>query len=295
MAKGMDVEGGIHINYLDGFEWRWLTDDPIKWHTSYVIDFIAKDGKRYVVMKIGLTFAHGVRGKKCDKALEWFKKAIEEDFKSTPVNQQRREPRALSVTVPNMRLYKVDENSDEWCKELWDEARSYYGNDAEVLNIGFSMAEADTYNDYDITNEENERLFNIWLNKKTEFSKDEFFARVREMMGYYELQECEKGDKLTYTGLTDKVQVSHVNDDGKFVTRTVQLNYEFCATYSERLCSIAAELTGHGEHWGMSSPIKTYEDLATRMEAPYGPKLKRKPIQQTHYEQMSLFDFLQEG
>lgn len=47
------------IFFLDFYRWRWLCEDKPNWHVNYLIDFVALDGVRYVLVKTNLYYAHG--------------------------------------------------------------------------------------------------------------------------------------------------------------------------------------------------------------------------------------------
>ena len=125
--------------------------------------------------------------------------------------------------------------------------------------------------------------FDEWLKADTEFTKEEFFSKVREIMACYDLEVCEDGDCLIFNGETTDYQVSDYDEDGRMKTRIVKLPYKAVAKYDSRMCSMDSEVSGHGEHFGSGSPYKTYKDLS-RLCAPYGDLLPKKD-----YEQLTLF------
>ena len=114
-----------------------------------------------------------------------------------------------------------------------------------------------------------------WADKVTEFTEAEFFERMEQLVSDYELETHRKDDMLIGECLTEIQSVSHYNLEGKLETKRVCLNYTFEARYDKKSCHICAWISGHGEDYGASHPVKTYDDLK-EASVPYADKLKKR-------------------
>ena len=117
--------------------------------------------------------------------------------------------------------------------------------------------------------------------KKTEFTPEEFFSRVKEALEGYEVTlytEC--ADKIIYTAKT--IPQDTFTDDRELKSYSLDMKIE--AIYHPDHCSVMFDCSGHGEYFGVSGPFKTKEDLE-KIEGCLGLRyLNRK-----QFEQLSLF------
>lgn len=132
-----ELPPNVEVDFLDGYEWRWLCEEKERWLTNFVID-IKVDGVRYVLVKPNMLMVHGVTGNKCDDALKRFKEIIDHERKYPNPNTEVREVARIKVNAPNIRRFKVDEKSDERFKEYWDENRSWHDKDSKLIKTAFS-------------------------------------------------------------------------------------------------------------------------------------------------------------
>lgn len=280
------------INYLDCFEWRWLTDDPPNWHTSFVIDFIARDGNRYVLICVSPFMVHGVTGKDCDGALKKFKDMLQESYDKQEKNKEKRceGKSTYEIEVPNLLRYPIDKSKDGWLNQLWDEARSGPCSDSPSYKIGFKLG-AELRTENEIMRDQ----WDDWLKKDTEFTKDRFFNEVKRIFEPYNVKMAEKGDELIFEGQTTLYKTTHYSEDERnLVEKMVHLNYHAKAHYDAHCCGTEVQCDGHGENFGQSAPCKTVEDLRRLDGRSFRTDiLERKIWQKDRYEQMTIFEFLE--
>lgn len=120
-----------------------------------------------------------------------------------------------------------------------------------------------------------------WRNKRTEFTPAEFFSKIKEAMEGYDANLClESDDRISYTAKTIPQEL--FTDDRELKRYPLDMKIE--AIYRTEHCSVAYDCSGHGQHFGASSPLKTHDDLE-KMESCLGLEY----LNRRDYEQLKLF------
>ena len=319
MPSKTESTDGIEVKFFKGYHWKWRTDPPDKWHDACVIKFVIK--KTNVVIsaaKIGCLY--------CKGSPEDDKNSILKELAYDYTSQKEKDTKYGSsilvkplqegeeIEIPTL-CYCKDSFTKHGVPWAWDEARTPHENlccEGFRLKVKAEWAEpiANDPADEDISMDEEfkadceeDKRFNEWKAKTTEFSKEEFFAKVREVASIYEIKEVESKDEnaLRFEGKTVEL---HTYDYSEGIGEKAKKVYYRCkyvlkAIYDPTMCHIDTNIDGsHETHMGSGSPIKTKEDLERIGGCIYANYLEKKPKRPeptepvVHYQQMSLFDFI---
>ena len=318
----MPLEKDIEIKFFKGYRWKWKTDPPDKWHDTCLIQFVIK--KTNVVIsaaKLGCLYC---KGSPEDTKNSVFKE-LSYDY---GFQRQRDSSYGSSVLVKSLEVgeeieiptlcYCKDSTTKDGSPWAWDEARTPHENlccegfklKVEAKHIDPIANDPKDLADDDQDDEDWEedmkirKEFDEWRAKTTEFSKEEFFGKVREVASAYEIKEVESKDEnaLRFEGKTVEL---HTYDYSEGIGDKAKKIYYRCryvlkAVYDPFMCHIDASIDGsHETHMGSGSPIKTREDLERiGGDCIYANYLEKKPKRPeptepvVHYQQMSLFDFV---
>lgn len=320
------LDNDVEVLLFKGYHWRHATDpsDMKHWHSRYVAQVRHKEtGVIKTIAKLSFYFA------KCTNDTDDFEKS---ELKLLLAEYQKElEESAESKTlvikpflggdrihIPAMRRGK-DELDRFGLPFSWDEERNG-GGVYDFLGLDFKFkadwvedtpdTRGDEEREAEIEEEdrESDRRFNEWLAKSTEFSKEEFFSKVRSIMSEYDAEETKARheDAIAFKGKTVEMSTWDYSEGIKEKAKKVTFRCKFVleAKYEEKFCGIDVEITGHETYMGSSRPLKTREELndvkdcmqLDYLEKKSGKKVckeVKKPSKQKHFEQISLFDFFQ--